>query len=303
MTIRTVTGDIEAASVSGAVLGHEHLVLDLTTPTDQSAAIRDADAVAEELRRARTDHGLELVVDLTCRGMGRDVGLAASIADRAGVRLVASTGYYYERFHPVGEVGTDPGAVEAGILCEIETGLDGTGIRPGVLGEIGSSEEISPAERASLLGAGRAAQQAGLSVATHAHLSRRADEQLELLTSTGLEPHRVCLGHQDLSSEPGQLLALARTGAYLGLDTVGKASYQSDDTRRRLLLALLEAGHERSVILSGDVSRDSYLEAHGGSGYGYVLGPFRESLRQAGVPDAQLDLLYRDNALRWLEGA
>ncbi|GAB3440837.1 phosphotriesterase-related protein [Streptomonospora sediminis] len=302
MGIRTVTGrEVAPSAVTGAVLAHEHLCIDLSGPADPAAALTDGDAVAAELERARTADGLALVVDLTCRGMGRDVRAARSISERSGVEVVVATGWYYERFHPSGEPGDSVEGATDLLTAEIEGGVGATGIRPGVIGEIGShGPAASAAERTSLLAAGRAAARTGLSVATHAHLGQGGLQQLGLLTSTGLAPHRISIGHQDLCDDTAQHRAIADAGAYVAFDTVGKAAYQSDERRLALLLRLLEAGHERRILLSNDISRDSYLADRGGQGFGHVLGPFGRALADRGADAATLDLLYRGNALRWL---
>lgn len=303
MTIRTASGTLETSEIDGLVLAHEHLAIDLRTPGDTAGVLTESEEVSDELSAARAQHGLRLVVDLTCRGMGRDVAASARIAARAGVEVVVATGYYYERFHPAGELEHSPEEVAAVLVREAHEGIEGTGIRPGVLGEIGSSGTATPAERTSLIAAAIAAQEAGLSVGTHAHLGRGGLEQLDLLIGAGLAPQRIVIGHQDLIQDAAQHGAIARSGAYLAFDTVGKESYQSDAVRLRMLLELIEAGHERHIVLSNDVSRDAYLTSRGGPGYGHVLGPFRAALIDAGVTEQTLDLLYRDNALRWLEGA
>ncbi|RIQ23121.1 phosphotriesterase family protein [Jiangella rhizosphaerae] len=290
------------ADVPGTVLAHEHLVLDLTRPDDPAARVSDDAAVVAELAAARSAAGLGLVVDLTCRGMGGDPARARAIAERAGVEVVLATGWYYERFHPGGEPGDSVERATQLLVDDVRDGL-GDGIRPGVIGEIGShGEQASPSERVGLLAAAGAALRTGLSVATHAHLGQGALEQLDLLTSAGLPPHRICIGHQDLVDAPGQHAAIAAAGAYVAFDTVGKASYQPDEKRIELLLALLDAGHGRHVLLSNDISRDAYLASRGGQGFGHVLGPFRAALAARGVDPPTLDLLYRENALRWLDG-
>ncbi|RLV57019.1 phosphotriesterase [Aeromicrobium phragmitis] len=302
MPIRTVSGLLEPEEVTGPVLAHEHLTLDLTTTDDPSAVVSDGNAVTEELARAKDEHGLALVVDLTCRGMGGDPAAVRHIAERAGVEVVVATGWYYERFHPQGEPGDSvEDAVEL-LVRDIRDGVGESGIRPGVLGEIGSHGFASPAERTSLVASARAAAQTGLSLATHAHLGRGALEQLELLTAQGLEPHRISIGHQDLSDDGAQHRRIAETGAYIAFDTVGKTSYQADERRVAMLLDLVEAGYARHILLSNDISRDSYLTVNGGQGFGHVLGPFRTALDRHGIDDATADLLYRANALRWLNG-
>lgn len=299
--IRTTTGPVPAEAITGTVLAHEHLAIDLRRGPDTTAILGDEQWLIDELADARQEYDLALVVELTCRGMGGDPVRTDRVARAAGVHAVTATGYYYQAFHPEDLAARGVDEVTASLVQEIREGAPGTGIRPGVLGEIGShGAEPTEGERVSLLAAGRAAAATGLSVATHAHLGQGGPGQLDLLTSTGLPPERIAIGHQDLCDDGGQHRAIAGAGAYVAFDTVGKASYQSDDVRLRLLLDLIEAGHADRVLLSNDVSRDAYLRVHGGTGYGHVLGTFAGRLRAAGVDEPTMRLLYRDNALRFL---
>ncbi|MFE9459568.1 phosphotriesterase [Streptomyces californicus] len=305
--LRTVAGALEASAVRGPVLAHEHLVLDLDRAGD-GAAVLDAEhhtpAVTAELSNLREEFGLCLVVELTCRGMGRDVRALARTARESGVAVVAATGWYYEPFHTPEIETHDVDALTEVLVREIEDGIDGSGIRPGVIGEIGSHGDVPTAAEAKVVRAGaRAALATGLSVATHAQLGRGGLAQLELLTGEGLPAHRVSVGHQDLLDDPGVHRELAASGAYVAFDTVGKAAYRSDGARLRLLLALLEAGHADRALLSCDISRHGYLRGEGGQGYGHLFTDFLPRLRAAGADDDLIDLLTRRNPLRFLTGA
>ncbi|WP_329380960.1 phosphotriesterase family protein [Streptomyces sp. NBC_01716] len=305
--LRTVTGPLAVSAVRGPVLAHEHLVLDLDHAGD-GAAVLDADlhrpAVVAELTALREEHGLGLVVELTCRGMGRDPQALARISAESGVPVVAATGWYYEPFHPAELDGASVEELTATLVGEIDDGFGDTGIRPGVLGEIGShGDSPTGPETRALLAAAHAALATGLSVATHAQLGRGGLAQLELLTGAGLAPHRISLGHQDLLDAPAVHRELAASGAYVAFDTVGKESYQSDTVRLRLLLALLEAGHADRVLLSCDISRHAYLRSEGGQGYGHLFRSFLPRVRAASVNEDLIDLMTRRNPLRFLTGA
>lgn len=306
-TLRTVSGDLATGAVHGPVLAHEHLVLDLDQRGDGAAVLDPrlhAAAVTAELSALREEFGLSLVVELTCRGMGRDVRALASIARDAQVAVVAATGWYYEPFHTPEIDGADVEALTAVLVREIEDGIGTTGVRPGVLGELGSHGDVpTPAEATVLRAGARAARATGLSLATHAQLGRGGLAQLELLTAEGLPSHRVSIGHQDLLDDPGVHREIAASGAYVAFDTVGKSSYQSDRTRLRLLLALVEAGHADRALLSCDISRHGYLRDEGGQGYGHLFRHFLPALRAAGADDDLIDLLTRRNPLRFLSGA
>ncbi|MFD7205347.1 phosphotriesterase [Streptomyces sp. NPDC059893] len=305
--IHTVTGPLPAAAVHGPALAHEHLVLDLDRRGDGGAVLdpeAHGPAVTSELAALREEFGLALVIELTCRGMGRDPRALARISRDAQVAVVAATGWYYEPFHPPELAGAEVGQLAETLVREIDGGLGSTGVRPGVLGEVGSHGDVpSEPESRALRAAARAAVATGLSVATHAQLGRGGLAQLELLTAEGLAPHRISVGHQDLLDDPAVHKELAASGAYVAFDTVGKENYQSDDVRLRLLLALVEAGYADRVLLSCDISRHGYLEREGGQGYRHLFRSFLPRARAAGVDDGLVDLMTRRNPLRFLTGA
>ncbi|MFB7709543.1 phosphotriesterase [Streptomyces sp. NPDC056105] len=305
--IHTVTGPLPATAVRGPALAHEHLVLDLDRRGDGGAVLdpeAHGPAVTAELAALREEFGLALLIELTCRGMGRDPRALARISRDAQVAVVAATGWYYEPFHTPELAGAGVGQLADTLVREIGGGLGSTGVRPGVLGEVGSHGDVpSEPESRALRAAARAAVATGLSVATHAQLGRGGLAQLELLTGEGLAPHRISVGHQDLLDDPAVHKELAASGAYVAFDTVGKESYQSDDVRLRLLLTLLEAGYADRVLLSCDISRHGYLEHEGGQGYGHLFRSFLPRARASGVDDTLMDLMTRRNPLRFLTGA
>ncbi|RII09562.1 hypothetical protein DSC45_30150 [Streptomyces sp. YIM 130001] len=306
-TLQTVLGPLPADDIDGPALAHEHLVLDLDR-TGDGAAVLDpalhAPAVTKELAALRAEFGLSLVLELTCRGMGRDPRALVRIAAETGIAVVAATGWYYEPFHPAEIAGSSVADLATTLVREIADGIDDTGVHPGVIGEVGShGDRPSEPETRSLLAAAQAAVATGLSVATHAQLGRGGLAQLDLLTGAGLAPERISIGHQDLLDDPAVHRELAAAGAYVAFDTVGKSAYRSDAERLRLLLALLDAGHADRVLLSCDISRHGYLESEGGQGYGHLFRSFLAEARAAGVDEDLIDLMTRRNPLRFLTGA
>ncbi|SFN31281.1 aryldialkylphosphatase [Actinomadura madurae] len=303
MRLRTVLGEVPVPD--GPVLAHEHLRVDLRGPAGRApdpAALLDEEAkVAGELAELRRSHGLAAVVELTCLGMGRDAAALVRISERSGVAVVAATGFYHAAFHPSYVAGSSVADLARRLLDEIENGLDGTAVRPGVIGEIGTTGR-TPAgdEERCLRAAARAALRSGLPLATHAHLGRGGLAQLDVLTAEGLPPGRISIGHQDLLDDARTHRKIAEAGAYVAFDTVGKASYQSDDVRLRRALDLIGAGHADRLLLSADVSRAGYLTAHGGGGYGTVLRSFAPRLAAAGVDETTLRLILHDNPVRFL---
>lgn len=311
--IETVAGPLPISAVRGPSLAREHLAVDARWAGGAEAVLSPAvhaSRVAGELEELAEDFGLYLAVELTCRGMGRDPATLGWISERSGVAVVAAGGWYGGPWpleggrvpREVAEVGVE-GLTEL-LVAEVVEGFDGLGIRPGVLGGLGSGRGAPGVlERRALAASGRAAARTGLSVVVHAPGGWGGLERLESVTGAELAPHRVCVGQQDQLGDSAAHRELASCGAYIAFDTVGETSRRGDGDRLRLLLALLEAGHADRVLLSCGVSRFGGLRSEGGRGYGWLFRSFLPALREAGADDDLVDLLTRRNPLRFLTGA
>jgi phosphotriesterase-related protein len=123
--LRTVAGPLPADRVHGPVLPHEHLALDLSHGGDAEAVLDGCHLapVGAELSALREEFGLSLVVELTCRGMGRDVRALSRLSRESGVAVVAGTGWYYERFHPEEAATADAGDLAELLIREIDDGI------------------------------------------------------------------------------------------------------------------------------------------------------------------------------------
>jgi phosphotriesterase-related protein len=294
----TVTGP-RPASEFGPAAAHEHIFIDLSDQKqDPDARLQDS-AVAERELLAFRAAGGRAIVDVTPHGLGRRPADLRTLAWRTGLDIVCATGLYYGRFLPPWVAERSSEQIAEMFIKEALAGIDGTGVRPGVIGEIGSGRaEISPDE-AKVFRAAAAAQRAtGLPISTHCTGGAMAEEQLDLLEAAGADPARVIIGHQDLRADGGSHARLATRGAFVAFDTAGKEQYQSDAMRARLVLAMLERGLGDHVLISCDVTRVSYLHASGGGGYAHLLTDFRARLQAAGLSDREWQQLVVGNPAR-----
>ncbi|WP_019631505.1 phosphotriesterase family protein [Actinomadura atramentaria] len=307
--LRTVTGTIPTSAVTGPVLAHEHLQLDLRWPSRPAKAesvpdrwLDEEKAVTTELTRLRTDHGLGLVVDLTCGGMGRNASTLARISAGSRVAVVASAGYFAEPFHPAHVRDTDVEQLAERLLAEIGFGMDGTGSLPGVIGEVGAwSDAPTPDEERALRACARAARYSGLAVAAR---GRAALAELDILTAAGVAPSRIAVGRRDRADDPAATRKIAESGAYVSFGSLGLAAGDPEalDARVRAVLELLDAGHADRILLSTGISRMDHVTRYGGHGYAYTFDTFLPALREAGADEPTLTKLTRDNPLTWLVG-
>ncbi len=163
--------------------------------------------------------------------------------------------------------------------------------------------DAGPQERRVMEAAVRAQHATGAPIGTHTEHAAWALEQARSLVDAGVPPHQVLIGHCDFRPELPYLLELAATGVNVGLDQFSKRKYLSDEGRVGLVVGFAEAGRLGQVILSGDLARRSYWPAYGyaeASGFAHIPTTVTEMLRAAGLSEADLAQLLRDNPRRWL---
>ncbi|WHY70100.1 phosphotriesterase family protein [Fictibacillus enclensis] len=295
MLIQTVKGLIEPDEL-GICACHEHLYVDLShIKNDKDCCLQDEKLVAEDLEQFKVLGG-RTVIEVTNDGMGRNPEILKQLSTTLDLHIVASTGCYKDPFIPEDKQQWTRDQFTEWMVDEICYGIAGTGIKPGVIGEIGSSfNEFKPIETELFHGAIEAARQTGLPLSTHTTLGTCAAEQIDLFITEALPLHQVIIGHQDLNQDNGVVLDVLKSGAYVALDTIGKENYRSDQDRLNALLLFLEEGYEDQLLLSSDLTRKSHLRSFGGQGYDVVLRSFVPALKKQGVTDAVMQKLLKEN--------
>ncbi|SFB12435.1 phosphotriesterase-related protein [Lentibacillus halodurans] len=295
--IQTVNGKIEKENV-GICAAHEHLSIDLSSiKNDPDTILDDVPGMEEELNHFYTAGGRSLI-ELTNDGMGRDVKRLQHLSETSGVHIVTCTGFYKDPFIPEFAQGWDRDQFAHHFINEISDGIEGTGIFPGVIGEVGTSKnEMKPIEKELILGSGKAGAETGLTVSTHTTLGTLGSNQVDMLVGLGLPADQIVIGHQDLNPNKEEVLDVLKSGVYIGFDTIGKNTYRPDKDRLSFLLDFIEEGFHKQILLSADLTRKSHWKKHGGPGYDLVLNDFIPALREYGVSeDIITDLLVNNPA-------
>lgn len=339
--VQTVTGPLRAEDL-GVTQMHEHLVSDFRVylPDDHESdpvsiqplelgnryelgarllnedvlRVDDIEVAADELDWFARAGG-RTVVDATSIGIGRNPHALAELSTRTGVNVVMGSGWYVaasmsERTH---------GRSEESLAEEIETdltvGVGDTGIRAGLIGEVGLSWPHHPAELRSLRASCRAQSRTG--VALQIHPGRHPDSPraaMDVVEAAGADPTRtiVCHVERTLTSVEA-MIELARTGCMLEFDLFGQESsyyfvpgftgMPNDAGRVRLIQALLEAGLADRVLLSQDICTKVHLRRYGGEGLHHVLHRVVPLMHRMGMTPTEVDQLLIDNPARVLTGS
>lgn len=330
-TVMTVTGPIDPASV-GPALMHEHILQDLSSmvpvPTDPAALrlyqlpltlehlaeikwsragmlsranidLSDADEAAHELADFASAGG-RTVVEASPIGMRGDIRLLPAIAARSGVHIVVGSAFFVEPFLPSFVARASVDDLAAVLIGEFEEGINETGIRPGVLAEIGTSAPLAPNEVKSLRASVAAARATGMAMVIH--LDPWAKEGLRVvdaLEEAGADCARVVVGHLNPSlPDLDYHRAMAERGVVLGYDLCGYELVSTDGRfpprdweTADAVARLVQEGFGRQIILSRDTALKTDYIKYGGWGYGHILRHVVPLLRERHVSEMDIAMI------------
>ena len=300
-SIVTVTGEVPSTEI-GAVLMHEHIMCDLYRVSGNSDhLLDDVDLAISELQHlASTPVGT--VVDVTSVGLGRDLETLREIALATGLNIVGGCGWYRDPYLPQEVYERTSDGLADILISEITQGSADSGIRPGIIGEIGAYRNpMTPAEERVLRAGAFAHLETGVPIYTHAARSTVGIEQARILLRMGVPPERIVIGHSDTVPRKEYWSELLDIGVTLGFDTVRPHFPYDVQVRIAGLVWLAERGFVDRVVVSNDVCFRSHLRAFDGGGYPYCATDFFDSLRRVGFGEKEFRTIFHENPARLLD--
>ena len=262
---------------------------------------------AMEVRRFKMALG-RTVVDSSNLGLGRDVWGLRKIADDVGVNIISGTGYYVHHAQPWYVESMTEHEMAEGMIRDITEGADGTEIRCGLIGEIGTSDPIAPSEWKALRAAAITQHATGAAIQIHAlHEQRLMPDILDLLIKEmGVPPSRVIAGHMDLTTgDRSYMKRVAEYGTFFELDGFGhpcptEGVYVSDGDRVGAVEWMISEGHEDQLLFSHDIGLKARLSSFGGPGYDHIMNVIIPMMSRDGVPRDIINKILIDNPRRAL---
>ena len=344
--VQTVTGTVNPNDM-GITLTHEHILLDLSPlgkiPTEaslrelyyeplscdnlgwilhqatlQEAASQDIsmllsiDTAIKEMMLYKQFGGGSLV-DATSIGIARDpIGLAR-ISRHTGVNVVMGSSFYVDDAHPVNMDELSEEEIFEKIVEDITEGVDGTGIKSGIIGEVGCSWPLTDNELKVLRASGRAQLATGAPLLIHPGRHETSPfEIIDILREVDTNLTRTVMGHVDRTiSKREDFERLAETGCYVEWDLFGtEQSYYianpngidmpNDATRMDQIEWLLEGGYEDKIVIAHDICSKQRLIKYGGHGYFYIISHIVPRMRARGYSEELIQNILVDNPARIL---
>ena len=280
----------------GYTLMHEHIFIDLSGVKKLDDCRLDCkDETIEEFKELYKN-GVRNITEVTNIGMGRDINYIREVSEKSGINVICATGFYKEPFYPEFVYEKNEKALSEIMKKEILEGIDGTGIKAGIIGEIGSSKDkITETELKVFKSAIIAHLETGISITTHTYLATMGHEQVKLFKEYKVNLDKIVIGHVDLSGNTEYILKMLYDGVYVEFDTIGKNNYLLDDIRVEMLKEIEKRELIDRVFLSMDITRKSNMKYNGGIGYNYIFEVFLPKLREAGIKESSIEKMLKIN--------
>ena len=344
--VQTVSGTI-APEALGITLCHEHLLVDLTAwfsePEEASQkalayqpvcmenlhwlhyhaannldnlTILDEELAVKEAVRFKLAGG-DSIVDLSNIGLARDPLALKRIARATGLNIVMGCGYYVEQTRPAEFAQKSEDQIADEIVKDVTVGVGNTGVKSGIIGEIGCRDPLSESDRKLLRSAAIAQQRTGAPMNIHPGYPNFESpmEIVGLLKDAGANLGHTVMSHVcSLDADTDAICKLAESGCYLEYDLFGRApgviigsgqsqamdfmEVLSDGKQIDIIRKLIKLGYLEKIIISHDVCHKIRLHHYGGSGFDHILVFVVPLMRAMGMTDEQIDTILIENPRR-----
>jgi len=333
-SILTVKGPIDPDTL-GPTIMHEHIFLDWRVPPQKTATdaglyadpvtlqnlsilrvratssrdnllLADMNLAIEELTDFKRWGGEALVDTTPGYGFGRDPRALVQVSNATGLDIVMGAGFYVDGFHPPDMDQRTVEDLAEELIRDVVLGVGDTGIRSGIIGEVGTSKILTANEIKSIRASARASRATGVAISFH-HGGFWEDKfrVLDVIAAEGGDLNRVIIGHANhVAADVPFMKRLLERGVYIQFDLLGEVIPRlgriHDADVVAAILKLVEAGYSNRLLLSQDVCSKTMLKAYGGMGYSYVLEFVVPELRRLGVTADQIEKIMVGNPRRVL---
>jgi len=342
--VQTVLGVIEGQDV-GVTLPHEHFLIDgkciFTEPEaasdralasepvdwhnlswlryhpyenlDNMRLLDEQEAIDEAMVFKKA--GGRTIVDVTITGIGRDPRALARISRITGLNVVMGSGYYTAPSLSPEFAAKPEEEITDEIVQDITVGVGNTGIRSGLIGEIGCSWPLHDNERKVLRAAASAQQKTGACLSVHPGRNRQAPfDVVDILEQSGADLSRVIICHIDarVRDHEGRTQLLQK-GCVLEYDLWGWEGHfptywtaddymdlPNDTQRTHEIRQHIEEGYVNQIVISHDICVKTRRVRYGGWGYAHILNYVVPMMRQRGINQEQIDTIIIGNPRRLL---
>jgi phosphotriesterase-related protein len=241
--------------------------------------------------------------------LGRDPLALQAIAHATGLNIVMGAGYYTQAGLDDAFAQRAVDDISDEIAADITVGVNGSSVRAGLIGEIGTGSPVTPSEEKSLRASAQAQAQTGAPLMVHLFpWGREGHRVLDIIQEEGADVQRTILCHMNASwFDVEYQTSLAERGAYLEYDMLGNNHFYPPDMAAPgeipaldAVAKLIKLGYLDRLLLSQDVFLKMMLRKYGGQGYAHLFVNLPPLFRAAGIAEDHLHAIFVLNPQRLL---
>ena len=314
-TVNSVTGALEVSDL-GFTLSHEHVCISGGGLRHTYPELIDRQAILDQVSQALKeayDEGLRSIIDVTTIDLGRDVELMREVSELSGVNIIPATGNHMGI--PVSFGTATPDLLASVYIREVEEGIEGTGIKAGIIKVASDRGGVTELQEMVLRAAARTSKATGTRISTHTWSPDRVGEQQVLiLEEEGVDLDTVYIGHSNDDTDMDYLVGLLQKGVWIGLDRHpgGRIPGTPDwEGRTQLTFQLMEAGYTHRIMLAHDyvppanwLSEEIREDRHSlnPDAYSFISRKVLPRLKELGASDDDIHRIMVDNPRRFFAG-
>lgn len=307
--IPTATGSVQPLQM-GITSVHEHIKV-FSDPAQREKSLAFA---IGDLKRAR-ELGLQTIVNV---GPSEDINGIREVSLATGVNVICCTGFYVLTPEQQAFKVAD---FEDHMLKEIEKGIQGTPVRPGVIKVATRKLPFTPGEKRLLIAAARVQRRYRLPICTHA-VSGCAEQQ-QILEDAGADLKRCYFSHVEatfgwrgrtVEQEIDYLQGVVEKGSALSFNNFGNWKHTRPQDLARIILELARRGYDDRMVATMDVTwsfKDGKLqllwedinEDGKDRNYSYLLRKAVPWMKGNGIPERAISKFIVDNPRKIFTGA
>jgi phosphotriesterase-related protein len=299
--IMTVSGWLDADEM-GITLPHEHIMVDFIGADSTGYTRWDKDSVIMRVLpflEALKEYGCETFIDCTPAYLGRDPVVLQELSRKTGLNILTTTGFYgahNDRFIPEHAKYMSAEQMAEIWLNEWEVGIDGTGIRPGIIKiAVQGDSVLSDLHKKIARAAALTHLGSGLTIVSHTGPGSPAFEQLDILKSEGVSPEAFIWTHAQRGTMDEQVKA-AELGAWISLDNIND-NEDNISSYIEMIGNLKQNGHLNRVLISHDAGWYWVGQPGGGNfrPYTAIFTHLIPAMKAKGFTDEDISLIMEKN--------
>lgn len=297
--VNTVRGLIPLDKL-GTILMHEHVLVDFIGADEVSRERYNAEEVfkvALPFLKKVYALGCRSLVECTPAYLGRDPELLRRLSEASGLNILTNTGYYGasdDKYVPKQAFTDTAQDLAAGWIREFQDGIDGTGIKPGIMKISVDKGSLSEIDAKLVRAAALTHLKTGLTIASHTEDGTSALEELDLLNREGVAASAFIWVHAHLEPQTEKQLQAARRGAWIEFDGISEKSLEQ---HVKLVKMMIDAGLLDRTLISQDAGWYHVGEPGGGQyrSYECLFTQFIPALKRSGATERQIRQLLTEN--------